>query len=80
LSGTVRALPAGGRRDGAGTRLLAEIRELGYRGSANLLVRYLSQGRAHAERAAPPPRRLVSWIVTRPADLPEQQRAHLGDY
>ena len=41
------------------TRLLAEIRELGYTGSANLLVRYLNQGRAHAERASPPPRRLV---------------------
>jgi hypothetical protein len=35
------------------TRLLAEIRELGYTGSANLLVRYLNQGRAHAERASP---------------------------
>jgi hypothetical protein len=35
------------------TRLLAEIRELGYSGSANLLVRYLNQGRAHAERAVP---------------------------
>jgi hypothetical protein len=31
------------------TRLLAEISELGYRGSANLLVRYLNQGRAHTE-------------------------------
>jgi hypothetical protein len=41
------------------TRLLAEIRELGYTGSANLLVRYLNQGRAQAEDAAPPPRRLV---------------------
>jgi hypothetical protein len=28
------------------TRLLTEIRELGYPGSANLLVRYLKQGRA----------------------------------
>jgi hypothetical protein len=31
--------------DVAVTRLLAEIRELGYTGSANLLVRYLNQGR-----------------------------------
>ena len=46
--------------DVAVTRLLAEIRELGYTGSANLLVRYLNQGRAQAERAVPPPRRLVS--------------------
>lgn len=52
------------------TRLLAEIRELGCSGSANLLIRYLNQGRAHAERAVPAPRRLVSWIMTRPVDLP----------
>ncbi|MFD0974938.1 hypothetical protein [Plantactinospora endophytica] len=32
------------------TRLFAEIRELGYTGSANLLVRYLNQGRADAVR------------------------------
>jgi hypothetical protein len=51
------------------TRLLDEIRELGYTGSANLLVRYLNEGRAQTERASPPPRRLVSWIMTRPADL-----------
>jgi hypothetical protein len=39
-------------------RPLAEIREeagTGYTGSANLLVRYLNQGRAHDQRAAPPP-------------------------
>jgi hypothetical protein len=63
--------------DVAVTRLLAEIRELGYTGSANLLVRYLDQGRAATERAVPAPRRLVSWIMTRPADLPEPDRAHL---
>jgi hypothetical protein len=45
--------------DIAVTRLLAEIRELGYTGSANLLVRYLNRGRAQAERDsfAPAPRR-----------------------
>lgn len=32
------------------TRLLAEIRELGYTGSATLLVRYLNQGRAEGDR------------------------------
>jgi DNA-binding NarL/FixJ family response regulator len=32
------------------TRLLAEIRELGYTGSANLLVRYLNQGRPRPAR------------------------------
>lgn len=65
--------------DVAVTRLLAEIRELGYSGSANLLVRYLNQGRARAERALPAPRRLVAWIMTRPTDLPEHERAHLDD-
>ena len=59
------------------TTLLAEIRELGYTGSANLLVRYLDQGRASTKRAVPAPRRLVSWIMTRPADLSEQDREHL---
>jgi transposase len=57
----------------------AEIRELGYTGSANLLVRYLNQGRARAERAIPARRRLVSWIMTRPADLPEHEYSHLQD-
>ncbi len=63
----------------AGTTLLAEIRELGYSGSANLLMRYLNQGRADTERAVPAPRRLVSWIMTRPADLPDHDRAHLDE-
>jgi hypothetical protein len=61
------------------TRLLEEIRELGYSGSANLLVRYLAQGRADAERTSPSPRRLVSWIMARPADLPENDRDHLDE-
>jgi transposase len=59
------------------TTLLTEIRELGYTGSANLLVRYLNQGRADTERPVPAPRRLVSWIMTRPADLPEPDHVHL---
>ncbi|GAA3104863.1 hypothetical protein GCM10010464_80060 [Pseudonocardia yunnanensis] len=61
------------------TRLLDGIRELGYTGSANQLVRYLNQGRAHAERTSPSPRRLVSWIMTRSADLPEHERGHLDE-
>jgi transposase len=65
--------------DVAVTRLLAEIRQLGYTGSANLLVRYLKQGRADADRTPPAPRRLVSWIMTRPQDLPEHHRRHLDD-
>jgi hypothetical protein len=62
------------------TRLLAKIRELGYTGSANLLlVRCLNQGRAHDQRAAPPPRRLVGWIMSRPAELAEHDRSHLDE-
>lgn len=61
------------------TQLLAEIRELGYTGSANLLVRYLNQGRADTERAAPSARRLASWIMTRPEDLAEHDREHLAE-
>jgi transposase len=61
------------------TRLLAEIRERGYAGSTNLLVRYLNQGRADALRKPPSPRRLVSWLMTRPADLPAHHREHLED-
>ena len=60
-------------------RLLDEIRERGYTGSATLLVRYLNQGRAQAERASPPPRRLVGWIMSRPTELPEHERSHLDE-
>ncbi|GAA2716501.1 hypothetical protein GCM10010429_38560 [Micromonospora olivasterospora] len=35
------------------TRILAETRGHGYTGSANLLVRYIDQGRADPERVAP---------------------------
>jgi hypothetical protein len=45
------------------TRLLVEIRELGYPGSVNLLVRPLKQGRADPKRTPPSPRRLVSCAV-----------------
>jgi DNA-binding NarL/FixJ family response regulator len=61
------------------THLLAEIRELGYLGSANLLVRYLKQGRADPDRVPPAPRRLVAWLMSRPQDLPEHQRRHLDE-
>ena len=61
------------------TRLLQEIRELGYTGSANLLVRYLNQGRAHAERTPPSPRRLVSWLMSKPTNLPAHQHSHLQE-
>jgi hypothetical protein len=61
------------------TRLLAEIREQGYSGSANLLVRYLNQGRADAQRSTPSPRRLASWLMTKPEKLPADVHSHLQD-
>ncbi|TDV43713.1 transposase [Actinophytocola oryzae] len=61
------------------TRILAEIRQQGYTGSANLLVRYINQGRADPQRATPSPRRLVSWIMSKPANLPDHTRRHLDD-
>ncbi|WUJ22448.1 ISL3 family transposase [Micromonospora sp. NBC_00389] len=61
------------------TRLLAEIRAQGYAGSANLLVRYLNQGRADAECAPPSPRRLVCWLMTKPENLAAHHHSHLQD-
>ncbi len=61
------------------TRLLAEIREQGYPGSATLVVRSLTQGRADPARTPPSPRRLVAWLMSRPADLPNHRRRHLDD-
>jgi transposase len=61
------------------TRLLAELREQGYTGSANLLVRYLNQGRADTERIPPSPRRLVAWLMSRPERLPAHHGNHLDE-
>jgi transposase len=61
------------------TRIPAEIREHGYTGSANLLVRYINQGRADLERRTPSPRRLVSWIMSKPTDLPDHTSRHLDE-
>ncbi|WP_433242636.1 hypothetical protein ACQPYK_38430 [Streptosporangium sp. CA-135522] len=54
-----------------------EIRQRGYTGSANLLVRYLNQGRADPDpdRIPPSPRRLASWLMSRPDDLRTRARA-----
>lgn len=60
------------------TRLLAEIREPGY--TATAICSFATSTRAaHDQRAAPPPRRLVSWLMTRPAELPDHDRGHLED-
>ncbi|MGW6472893.1 ISL3 family transposase [Streptomyces nigra] len=57
------------------THLLAEIRELGYTGSANLLVRYITQGRVEADHAALSPRRTARLLLTDLAHLKEEQTA-----
>lgn len=59
--------------------LFHEIKALGYTGSLNLLHKYLNQGRERSDRIAPSPRRLTSWITTKPADLTEQRRVHLDE-
>lgn len=51
------------------THLLHEIRELGYTGSANLLVRYLNQGRAEGDRPVTTPRHLARLLLTHPEHL-----------
>jgi transposase len=55
-------------------QLLREIRELGYPGSSNLLVRYLNQGRADAERPHIAPRKAAQILLTRPGNLADGQR------
>lgn len=42
-------------------------------------MRYINQGRADPERIIPSPRRLVSWITSRPTSLPDHTRRHLAD-
>jgi transposase len=49
--------------------LLREIRELGYTGSANLLVRYLNQGRAEGDRPVTTPRHAGRLLLTDPENL-----------
>jgi transposase len=51
------------------TQLLREIRELGYTGSANLLVRYLNQGRAEGDRPVTTPRHASRLLLTDPENL-----------
>jgi transposase len=55
-------------------QLLREIRELGYPGSSNLLVRYLNQGRADAHRPHLSPRKAVQLLLSKPENLTAAQR------
>jgi hypothetical protein len=59
-------------------RLLAEIRELGYPGSMNLLYRYITQGRVEADRPHPSPRRVTRLLLTRPDALSDSQQPLLA--
>jgi transposase len=59
-------------------QLLREIRERGYPGSSNLLVRYLNQGRADAERPHIAPRKATQILLTNPDNLPDDQRETAG--
>jgi len=51
------------------THLLQEIRALGYTGSANLLVRYLNQGRAEGDRPVTTARHASRLLLTDPENL-----------
>ena len=59
--------------------LLREIRERGYQGSSNLLVRYINQGRLDSDRPHLSPRRATRILLTRPDRLtPGQQESLAG--
>jgi transcriptional regulator with XRE-family HTH domain len=55
-------------------QLLREIRDLGYPGSSNLLVRYLNQGRADAPRSHLSPLKAARLLLSRPDNLNDSQR------
>jgi transposase len=59
-------------------QLLREIRERGYQGSSNLLVRYISQGRAEGDRPHLSPRRAARILLTRPDNLTAGQTETLA--
>ena len=59
-------------------QLLREIRELGYQGSSNLLVRYISQGRLESDRPHLSPRRAARILLTRPDRLTAGQHETLA--
>jgi transposase len=58
--------------------LLREIRELGYQGSSNLLVRYINQGRLDSDRPHLSPRRATRILLTRPDRLTAGQHETLA--
>ena len=59
-------------------QLLREIRELGYAGSSNLLVRYITQGRVESDRPHLSSRRVARLLLAQPAALSDTQQALLS--
>ena len=59
-------------------QLLREIRELGYQGSSNLLVRYINQGRLDGGRPHLSPRQASRILLTRPDRLTAGQTGTLA--
>jgi transposase len=59
-------------------QLLREIRERGYQGSSNLLVRYISQGRLDSDRPHLSPRRAARILLTKPDRLTPGQQETLA--
>ena len=59
-------------------QLLREIRELGYQGSSNLLVRYINQGRLEGDRPHLSPRQAARILHTRPDGLTASQQETLA--
>jgi transposase len=55
-------------------QLFREIKALGYAGSMNLLVRYVTRGRVEGDRPPISPRRLTSLMLTHPDHLTDTQR------
>jgi transposase len=58
-------------------QLLREIRERGYQGSSNLLVRYINQGRLEGSRPHLSPRRAARILLTKPDRLTAGQQETL---
>ena len=59
-------------------QLLREIREKGYPGSSNLLVRYINQGRLDTDRPHIAPRKAAQILLTDPENLSGGQRETAG--
>jgi transposase len=59
-------------------QLLREIRERGYQGSSNLLVRYINQGRLDSDHPHLSPRRAARILLTKPDHLTAGQQETLA--